>query len=399
MMLNKKFVLTLFDAFSIERWNDLVRPFRPMEMDKAAEKMFLAFIIGKHEQKCGKKVDWNKIITHSVFGLLQKIALSDIKAPIQYLIRTSYPEEYKKINKWIFDKYCKIIDNKIFLSLFESYLFDSLESKTIEDEILMAAHQYTSFRELEMLKPCNEEFRLKDILDSIEKDIDSFKHLEGVYLLLKKEKPYKLITKIEQLRFQLRWNQSPRVPLTSVLGHSYFVAVLTLLMCYDLNMSPSRMYNNFFCGLFHDLPEAVTRDIISPVKQATETLPDVVKEIENKVVEEELLPLVDDFYKDEILYYIQDEFENRIKVNGMVKLVKNYTELNTNDESLIPIDGRLVRLADHIAAFVEAESSIQYGITSSQLESGKKHIIEKYPVGTRINGFDVDRFFSKFRQN
>ena len=32
------------------------------------------------------------------------------------------------------------------------------------------------------------------------------------------------------------------------------------------------IFNNFFCSLFHDLPEAVTRDIISPVKQATDEL-------------------------------------------------------------------------------------------------------------------------------
>ena len=397
-MLNKNFVSTLFAAFSIERWNDLVRPFRPMEMDKVSEKMFLAFIIGKYEEKFGNRVDWNKIINHSVFALLQKIALSDIKAPIQYLIRTSYPEEYKKINKWIFDKYNRIIDNETFLSLFESYLSDSSQTKSIEDEILMASHQYASLRELEMLKPCNEEFRLKDIITSIEKDVYEFRHLHAVKLLLKKDKPYKFITKIEQLRFQIRWNQTPRVPLTSVLGHSYFVAVLTLLICYDLKMSNCRIYNNFFCGLFHDLPEAVTRDIISPVKQATETLPDVVKEIENKVVKEELLPLVDDFYKNEILYYIQNEFENRIKVNGKVKVLENYMELSKN-ENFSPIDGKLVRFADHISAFMEAESSIQHGITSSQLENGKRNIISLYPIGTKINGFEVDKFFSKFRQN
>ena len=183
-MLSKNFVFTLFEAFSIERWNDLVRPFRPMEMDKVAEKMFLAFIIGKYEQKSGKEVDWNKIINHSVFALLQKIALSDIKAPIQYLIRTSYPEEYKKINEWIFDKYTGKIDNKEFLSLFKSYLFDETEERTIEDEILIASHQYASLRELEMLKPCNEEFRLRDILSSIEKDVDSFKYLEGLNCFL-----------------------------------------------------------------------------------------------------------------------------------------------------------------------------------------------------------------------
>ncbi|MGZ7169402.1 MAG: HD domain-containing protein [Halobacteriota archaeon] len=28
-----------------------------------------------------------------------------------------------------------------------------------------------------------------------------------------------------------------------------------------------RRFHNFFGGLFHDLPEALTRDIISPVKR------------------------------------------------------------------------------------------------------------------------------------
>ena len=107
---------------------------------------------------------------------------------------------------------------------------------------------------------------------------------------------------------------------------------------------------------------------------------------------------MDDFYKDEILYYIQNEFENRIKMNGKVKIVENYIELNKN-ESFMPIDGKLVRFADHISAFIEAESSIQYGITSTQLEDGKRNIISLYPIGTKINGFEVDKFFNKFRQN
>ena len=94
-----------------------------------------------------------------------------------------------------------------------------------------------------------------------------------------------------KLRFQVRWNQTPRVPPTTVLGHSFYVAALTLLMCYDLNINKERRYNNFFSALFHDLPEAVTRDIISPVKQATDHLPAVVKEIEERIVKDELLPL------------------------------------------------------------------------------------------------------------
>ena len=74
-MLNKKFILKLFEGFSIQRWNDLVRPFEPVEMDKAAERMVVAYIIGKSEEAAGRSIDWEWIINASLFELLKKIAL------------------------------------------------------------------------------------------------------------------------------------------------------------------------------------------------------------------------------------------------------------------------------------------------------------------------------------
>ena len=48
-----------------------------------------------------------------------------------------------------------------------------------------------------------------------------------------------------------------------------------------LGACPARRVNNFFCGLFHDLPELLTRDIISPVKKSFEDLETLIKEYEN----------------------------------------------------------------------------------------------------------------------
>ena len=58
-MLTKSLVLKIFEGFSIERWNDLVRPFDMIEMDKAAEKMMAAYIIGKFEEERGQSLDWD----------------------------------------------------------------------------------------------------------------------------------------------------------------------------------------------------------------------------------------------------------------------------------------------------------------------------------------------------
>ena len=60
--MNKTLALKIFEGFSIQRWNDLIRPFDIVEMDKAAEKMVLAYIIGKYEEHNGKYIDWIQTI-------------------------------------------------------------------------------------------------------------------------------------------------------------------------------------------------------------------------------------------------------------------------------------------------------------------------------------------------
>lgn len=397
-MFDRNFVLKIFEGFSIERWNDLVRPFEIIEMDKTAEKTVLAYIIGKFEEKRGNKIDWNRIIYGSLFDLLKKIALCDIKAPVQRMIRDEYPEEFAKLTRWVVEQYHPIIADKELLEDFSRHVLNPSETGDVTWRVLRAAHKYSTIRELEMLRMVNEPFRLVAIEQGLNKDIEGFLDLRGLQLLVAKQQPWDFLMEIERLRFQTRWNQTPRVPRTSVLGHSYFVAALTLLMGRDLSLCTERTYNNFFSALFHDLPEAVTRDIISPVKQATDHLPSIVKDIEDRIVERELLPLMDVAFRDEIMYLTSNEFENRIRTpDGSVEIVR-FEDLQEryNEGRFAPVDGKLVRAADHIAAFLEAWSSINYGITSNHLRDGKKNILSIYHAGRPVNGMDVHAFFREF---
>ncbi|MBQ2081910.1 MAG: hydrolase, partial [Treponema sp.] len=70
--MKRDFALKIFEGFSIDRWNDLVRPFDLVEMDKAAEKMVVSYIIGKYEENRGVEIDWEWMIYASVFDLLRK---------------------------------------------------------------------------------------------------------------------------------------------------------------------------------------------------------------------------------------------------------------------------------------------------------------------------------------
>ncbi len=404
-MVNTKFILKIFEGFSIQRWNDLVRPFDIVEMDKAAEKMVLAYIIGKFEENAGRKIDWTWMIYASLFDLLKKIALCDIKSPVQRMIREKYPNEYKKLNGWVYDQYRNIVGDEELLSLFKEYLEENTASfspeRELASQVLKAAHRFSSLRELDMISPVNEEERLTKIRQDMLCEMEKFSSLEGIKLLMAHGRPFQLIMKVEQLRFQTRWNQTPRVPKTSVLGHCFFVAIVSLLLIRDSErcVCEKRLFNDFFCGLFHDLPESVTRDIISPVKQATDELPGIVKQIEDEIVHEELVPLMESFYVDEILYFTSDEFQNKILISELDGSKSpqeiSWEELrdNYNSDVYSPVDGKIVRLADHLSALIEAESSIKYGITSRHLKSGRDNILKSYLSGTKINGIDAMKLF------
>lgn len=384
----------------------MVRPFDIVEMDKTAEKMIVAYIIGKFEENAGKKINWEWMIYFSLFYLLKKIALSDIKSPVQQMIREHYPDEYRRINGWIFNQYKDVIGDSELLERFSAYCSGKQPSQDDEtalaERVLKAAHRFSSLRELQMIEKVNESERTEKIKGELLAEAEKFSDLEGMRLLMdRKSRPFQFIMKIEQLRFQTRWNQTPRVPKTSVLGHCIFVAFLSLLLLRDSGEKycKKRLFNDFFSGLFHDLPESVTRDIISPVKQATTGLPGIVKQIEDEIVHAELVPLMESFYVDEILYFTSNEFQNRILIQeldgGKTSQEVSFEELqeNYNSDIYSPVDGKIVRLADHLSAMLEADSSIKYGITSRQLTSGRDNILKMYMTGTKINGIDAMKLF------
>lgn len=402
-MLTQKFALKIFEGFSIQRWTDLIRPFDIVEMDKAGEKMVLAYIIGKCEEQKGVFVDWIWMIYASLFDILKKIALCDIKAPIQQILKKDYASEYLRLNEWILNQYKPLIDDSALFSQFTIYegqragTFDIPEKSRAAERILSAANKFATMRELQMLSVVNEPERLEKINKELLADLQGYLDLTGLQLLMTRQKSYDFIMKIERLRFQTRWNQTPRVPKTSVLGHCFFVAVITLLLCRQSGqkMCEKRLINNYFSALFHDLPEAVTRDIISPVKQATDELPSIVKRIEDEIVNKELVPLMEPYFSDELMYFTSDEFSNRIKDKKGNAEVVSWEDLNGkyNQDDFSPVDGRTVRIADHLSALLEADSSIKHGITSSHLEYGRNSMISHYKPGETINGIDVGKLF------
>jgi len=360
-MISRLLALRLFEAFSIQRWNDRIYPVEMSEMDKQAFKTVLTYFFAKLEEEKGQKIDWDYLIYGSLFALLKNIALSDIKAPVIKKIKQDHQEAYKKLNVWVVDSYRSIIDDRDLLDRFEDFLnSDDNDETNINFRIMRAAHKYSTLREFEIIKSINTSFpRLYELEREVNSGIERFADLEGVKnIFTAKQDLYETICLIEQLRFQTRWSQTPRIPKTTVLGHSMLVACFMIFFSRELNACSKRLYNNFFAGVFHDLPEAVVRDIISPVKRATTELPEIVKKIEAEVCQSELYPKLPDFILKDIKYLIGDnlqsgdEFSNRIVEGEIPRALEQYENISDyNTDQYSPVDGKLIKVADEVTAF------------------------------------------------
>lgn len=291
---------------------------------------------------------------------------------------------------------------------FETFLGDSNASHPLEFKILRAAHKYSTKREFDIIKPANELVfpEIHEIEFDLQKSLADFTDLKAAALLNTGGELNKLICIIEQLRCQTRWSQTPRVPKTSVLGHCMYVAILTFFLSRESKACGKMLVNNFYTALFHDLPESVTRDIISPVKRATQSLPSVIKQIEQDVCEKELYPKVPSEILSDLRYLLGDvsgdgmdkgEFSNRFRANNKVTYLDNEDDMSLyNDDKFDPINGRLIKICDEIAAFMEAHKSIEYGISTHHLQDGLTHIRSKYNRESTVQGLNIGKFFAEF---
>lgn len=395
--MTEKLIERFFEAASMQRWNDHIRPVELTELDKQAHKMVIAYVIAKIEEDRGNKVNWLDLIEGLIFEFLYRLVLTDIKPPVFHRMMVERREEMNShVLKQLKDD-LDSLNNDEFSKKFEDY-FSSNEI-TYERRILRAAHYLATNWEFKIIyHSAPFIYGIEKTKENIENQIEDHYDLIGVQKILLGKKSYGFVDLCGQLRFQKRWAHSPRVPETSVLGHMLIVAITAYLCTIEMKTSPceKRIYNNFFAGLFHDLPEVSTRDIISPVKSAAD-LEDIIKDYENERMKEEVLPLIPRNWHLEMKYFTEDEFQNRINEQGQTQTGVKFEEINKkyNDDKFSPLDGELIKACDKLAAFIEANLSIEYGITSKYLEEGRENIYAPYK-NLKVSGTDFGRIFDYF---
>jgi len=260
-------ILQLYELAYIERWNDHPKPFHITELDKQAHKATIAYVVGRFEEHLrGVSLDWDYLIRGLIFEALQRSVLTDIKPQIFHrLLR----ERSGELSAFVLEELRDDMEgfSADLRGRFERYLKGE-DVKERERRIIRASHFLATYWEFQMIYSTGLKFYgIERVKEEIEDTIEEFFDLVGVERIYLRKKTFNFVDLVGQLRFQKRWIQSPRLPTTTVLGHMFIVASLSYLLSFRAGVCERRRFLNFFSGLFHDLPEVTTRDIVAPIKR------------------------------------------------------------------------------------------------------------------------------------
>lgn len=391
----------LFEGYFILRWNDWIHPIPLVEMDRHGHRMMLAFLMGHIQEKNDRKIDWSYLIVGGTFHLLRKLVFSDLKPAVSSRLYKNNPQVIYRMNQYVLSQAMNWLDAQS-AHLLGMYVQEDPEisypatHRKQTYRLLRAASKLVTLREFQLLKRVNlegeEVYRIeREILD----DLYAYTDIEPLNSFLFQRPIAQFNQIIEKLRYQRRWSQMYKVPVTSVMGHSAFVATLSWFLVnhilhsrgllYPLDATPPVVICTYFAALFHDLAEAVTRDIVRPVKEwfiealqeerslrgvdaygreDTESY-DKIKAIEDELLQEALALLREEGvpHLETILrYFSQKEFTDRCMTEeGGIQKVDDHVLLSTTMD-VCPVWGRIIDLADNLAAYVEARQSVEMGV-------------------------------------
>ncbi|MFU2207128.1 HD domain-containing protein [Solidesulfovibrio sp. C21] len=413
----KSLLQLLFAGSFMKRWNDKHRGMELVEIDKQAHKMMVAWMLyelnSTHLSEPERLALGLDIVEGGLFEYLYRLVITDIKPPVFYKIKAK-PEHYRKLTAWVLEQLEPRVRElgEDFWSRLTTY-FAVPESDVPARRILDAAHLYASGWEYSLIKRDNPwDDELLEIESSFTDGLARFADLHGVKELAAglfegQKTPLGHFGRLlGQLRFQTRWSQTPRIPETSVLGHMFLVAAYGYFFSLAVDACPARRLNNFFAGLVHDMPELLTRDIISPVKQSVVQLGGMIKEYEREELERRVFSVLKRGgyagLADRLAYLlgieVGSEFYESVRDEGGRARRVTSEELGgaCNLDAFDPKDGELLKVCDSLAAFIEAYTALRNGITSDQLQQAVWRLRNKYAATTLFGRVHVGALLADF---
>lgn len=357
---------SVFDIFGsmlkLQRWNVNPRVVIWTEAENIAFTTHLAYGLGRVKKI--DKIDLELIVIRTMLKSLDKHILSDISIDTKEEIPKNIWE--KLVNETA-SKTAKFFPKDIYSTVkgFMRYngdygyldrnhygILNDKNKELIEEIITFSQYQVAIMECKENDKFFPNEYKL--IIEKIEEKIELLDNKDVLTSIFNDESLKRYIKRVRSLKFLRRWNQLNRNLETNVLGHTFVVASIALMVILiDLvKLKQNIIYpvlQTVLRALFHDLPEAFTGDIITPVKDLINKFSkgdeDIIKNIEEKMV---------------------NRFKNKLP-RKILWDINNYDLLKELDYTELYTVSSLVKSCDMLGVVLECILELQSGSKNPQM--------------------------------
>lgn len=293
----------------MKRWNNFPRIEDVSHLDNVWFVMHVALFLAYLEEKEGNKIDREFLLKRIIFNSFSSLILSDINSWTREYILQIDNEVFNKIEAKAFD----FILNYDAPESIKKDMKETLEnsSNKLELSIIEASKKYAWYVECKINEKVFSDMfdvPLNQITINLE---EKRKELKSLDILLSNDNYKKYLTHIRRLSHSMRWNQNTRIFPISVMSH---LVVITFIS-YILWMLENDAWANYSIeelmlrSIYHDIPESITWDIITPTKKAVEWFVEVLEKVEIKMMDDYIFSYVDEEYKKQVSDFMLYPFD------------------------------------------------------------------------------------------
>jgi putative hydrolases of HD superfamily len=292
------------------RWNNFPRVADIKQLDNVGMTLHTALFLAYHEKTLwGVELDELYIIKKIIFSSLSDLVLSDINSGTKAHIKETNPLIFQQLYTQAFAFFQNQETPDFLLVDFEHTL--TRNDREREEMLILAAKKYTAYCEAlthAKIYPFIYELPLQEIQDCFPKLAST---LPSFAFLLWDESSQKYLTHLSRLVSALRWNMRQRIYPISVMSHKVIMTYIVYIigMTGNQNGEQNDILSLLYRAIYHDVPEIITGDIVTPTKKAVPGFAELLEIVETEMMKKYFFRYISPEYTKFLSPYILYPFE------------------------------------------------------------------------------------------
>lgn len=293
---------------SINRWNNFPRVEDITPLDNAGFVIHIALFMSHLEEENWKKIDKEYIIKKIIFDLFKSLVLSDINSWTRdYMLKID-----PKVMKELEDKVMLYLNSFSWWNFIKKDMeyISNIKWKNLENDIIFAAKKFAGHQEC-VVNAKVFSYAYDVALEEMNTYFDeNKKHFYSLKQILNNENYRTYLSHIRRLSHAMRWSGKKRNYPISVMAH----LVIVIFLSYILSNIENEKWEEYdvldimLKSAYHDIPEAITWDIITPIKNSVDWFRETLEKAEREMMNDYFFLYVPKKYKKEISEYMLNPF-------------------------------------------------------------------------------------------